>query len=65
MNIPYLNLLSSHFNGQLNPQILNNNFNFQPINSIPPGLQALYMNCYRHYPDQYNPLQISTVRKFW
>ena len=61
MNIPfYLN------NPQLPYPLLNNNYALaEPVNSIPPGLQALYFACHLLYPDQYNPLQITSVRKYW
>jgi len=31
----------------------------------PAGLASLYMLCKRIYPDQCNPLQATTVIKFW
>lgn len=31
----------------------------------PPGLQALIDQCVRVYPDQPNPLQVTTVLKYW
>lgn len=31
----------------------------------PPGLAALYMLCKRIYPDQCNPLQATTLVKYW
>ncbi|XP_059620662.1 suppressor of fused homolog [Phlebotomus argentipes] len=31
----------------------------------PPGLQALFKECHRVYPDQKNPLQVSTILKYW
>lgn len=31
----------------------------------PPGLASLYMLCKRIYPDQCNPLQATTVVKYW
>ena len=69
MAIPYLNLLNYQLNGQLNPQLLpmlNNNFaSLEPASSIPQGLQALYLACFQLYPQQYNPLQITSVRKYW
>lgn len=66
MSIPYLNFLNCQLNGQLPYPILNNNFaSLEPVNSIPQGLQALYLACHRLYPEQYNPLQITSVRKYW
>lgn len=69
MAIPYLNFLNYQLNGQLNPQLLpmlNNNFaSLEPANSMPQGLQALYMACFHLYPQQINPLQITSVRKYW
>ena len=66
MSIPYLNF---QLNGQLNPQLpypmLNNFAPLEPVSSIPQGLQTLYLQCHRLYPEQYNPLQINTVRKYW
>lgn len=29
------------------------------------GLQAIYRACYRLYPDQPSPLQVTALRKFW
>lgn len=29
------------------------------------GLQAIYRACYRIYPDQPSPLQVTALRKFW
>jgi len=31
----------------------------------PPGLQAIYSECSRIYPDQPNPLQVTAVVKYW
>jgi len=31
----------------------------------PPGLQAIYVECSRVYPDQRNPLQVAAVVKYW
>ena len=31
----------------------------------PPGLQAIYNECSRIYPDQPNPLQVTAVVKYW
>jgi len=31
----------------------------------PPGLQAIYAECSRVYPDQRNPLQVAAVVKYW
>uniref|UniRef100_A0A1B0DF74 Uncharacterized protein n=1 Tax=Phlebotomus papatasi TaxID=29031 RepID=A0A1B0DF74_PHLPP len=33
--------------------------------SAPPGLQRLFEECQRVYLDQKNPLQVSTILKFW
>jgi len=33
--------------------------------SPPPGLQAIYSECSRVYPDQPNPLQVTAVVKYW
>ena len=33
--------------------------------SPPPGLQAIYAECSRVYPDQRNPLQVTAVVKYW
>lgn len=36
------------------------------ISQTPPaGLAALYMLCKRLYPDQCNPLQATTLLKYW
>uniref|UniRef100_A0A8B9HA78 Suppressor of fused homolog n=1 Tax=Astyanax mexicanus TaxID=7994 RepID=A0A8B9HA78_ASTMX len=32
---------------------------------FPPGLQAIYGECRRHYPDQPNPLQVTAIVKYW
>lgn len=32
---------------------------------LPPGLSSLYMLCKRIYPDQCNPLQATTLLKYW
>lgn len=34
-------------------------------NMLPVGLASLYMLCRRAYPDQLNPLQATTVIKYW
>ena len=31
----------------------------------PQGLQAIYAECSRVYPDQRNPLQVAAVVKYW
>ena len=31
----------------------------------PPGLQAIYCECCRVYPNQPNPLQVTAVVKHW
>lgn len=36
-----------------------------PMNSLPPGLEALYLACRRIYPDQLNPLQVAALVKYW
>jgi len=33
--------------------------------SPPAGLQAIYTECCRIYPDQPNPLQVTAVVKYW
>jgi len=33
--------------------------------SPPPGLQAIYSECSRVYPEQPNPLQVTAVVKYW
>lgn len=33
--------------------------------TIPPGLRALIDQCQAIYPDQTNPLQVTTVLKYW
>lgn len=33
--------------------------------TLPAGLSALYLLCKRIYPDQCNPLQATTLVKFW
>ena len=33
--------------------------------SPPQGLQAIYAECSRVYPDQRNPLQVAAVVKYW
>ncbi|XP_052427948.1 suppressor of fused homolog isoform X1 [Carassius gibelio] len=32
---------------------------------FPPGLQAIYGQCRRLYPDQANPLQVTAIVKYW
>lgn len=32
---------------------------------FPPGLQAIYGECRRLYPDQANPLQVTAIVKYW
>ncbi|XP_017319771.2 suppressor of fused homolog isoform X1 [Ictalurus punctatus] len=32
---------------------------------FPPGLQAIYAECRRLYPDQPNPLQVTAIVKYW
>ncbi|KAI5606856.1 suppressor of fused-like [Silurus asotus] len=32
---------------------------------FPPGLQAIYTECRRLYPDQPNPLQVTAIVKYW
>uniref|UniRef100_H3DGH5 Suppressor of fused homolog n=1 Tax=Tetraodon nigroviridis TaxID=99883 RepID=H3DGH5_TETNG len=32
---------------------------------FPPGLQAIYAECRRLYPDQANPLQVTAIVKYW
>ncbi|XP_062852085.1 suppressor of fused homolog isoform X1 [Trichomycterus rosablanca] len=32
---------------------------------FPPGLQAIYSECRRLYPDQPNPLQVTAIVKYW
>ncbi|XP_055695516.1 suppressor of fused homolog [Lutzomyia longipalpis] len=33
--------------------------------NAPPGLKSLFDECRRVYPDQKNPLQVSTILKYW
>lgn len=33
--------------------------------NIPKGLAALLKTCNQIYPDQQNPLQVTTILKFW
>ena len=65
MAIPYLNLLNYQLNPQLLPMLNNNFASLEPANSIPQGLAALYVACFQLYPQQINPLQICSVRKYW
>ncbi|XP_055383006.1 suppressor of fused homolog [Condylostylus longicornis] len=37
----------------------------QQPTSIPPGLKTLIDQCHRIYPDQPNPLQVTTILKYW
>lgn len=32
---------------------------------FPPGLQAIYGECRRLYPEQANPLQVTAIVKYW
>lgn len=32
---------------------------------FPTGLQAVYAECRRLYPDQVNPLQVTAIVKYW
>ncbi|KAJ8418100.1 hypothetical protein AAFF_G00138090 [Aldrovandia affinis] len=32
---------------------------------VPPGLQAIYAECRRLYPEQPNPLQVTAIVKYW
>ncbi|XP_078499782.1 suppressor of fused homolog isoform X2 [Lissotriton helveticus] len=36
---------------------------FNPL--VPPGLQAIYGECRRLYPEQPNPLQVTAIVKYW
>lgn len=47
---------------------LTHTMNAAPVSNkpvAPPGLQALIDQCVRVYPDQPNPLQVTTVLKYW
>jgi len=57
---------TNHQNGMhctRNPRLLSE---FQYIRQVlPAGLDSLYILCKRIYPDQCNPLQATTLVKYW
>jgi len=47
-------------------EIRKNSLGVGPLSvTRPPGLQAIYCECSRIYPDQQNPLQVTAVVKYW
>eukprot|EP00088_Acartia_fossae_P059451 TRINITY_DN7057_c0_g1_i5.p1 TRINITY_DN7057_c0_g1~~TRINITY_DN7057_c0_g1_i5.p1 ORF type:complete len:449 (-),score=61.83 TRINITY_DN7057_c0_g1_i5:223-1569(-) len=48
-----------------NPNVPPGNHHHQPPPPIAPGFQAIVCACQKLYPEQKNPLQLSTIVKYW
>ena len=63
-----LNAAHSHVqtvNSNRAPHISSNSSSTSPFPTVPPGVFAIYHACSKIYPDQPNPLQVNTVKKYW
>ncbi|XP_069139954.1 suppressor of fused homolog [Argopecten irradians] len=45
--------------------IYGSNYSQSSVPVTPPGLEAIYTECRRLYPDQPNPLQVTALVKYW